>query len=146
CGHTYGNHCIWSMNRVVTDYFPYAWEDVLTHEGAEQIGFVKALRLRRDYFSLRPAQELIVENFAGMGHMVGAMGEGYAYLYAPLGVPFTVNLDPFEGAKCLRALWFDPRTGKEEIFTILPAKGKTLVAPPTQGMGCDWVLVLERMD
>lgn len=146
CGHTYGNHCIWSMNRVPTEYFPYAWEEVLTHEGAEQMGFVKALRLRRGYFSLRPAPELLADNFAGMGHMVAAMGEGYAYLYAPLGAPFTINLDPFEGAKCVRALWFNPRTGEEQIFAALPSKGKTLIAPPTQGMGCDWVLILERMD
>ncbi len=145
CGHTYGNHCIWSMTREPSSYFPYRWEEALTHEGAEQIGFVRKLRLSRDYFSLQGAPELVCENYAGMGHMVAAKGEGYAYVYSPLGLPLTVNLSAFAGAKLLRALWFDPRTGEESIFAILPPQGKTTLAPPTQGKGCDWVLVLEAV-
>ncbi|MCL2479286.1 MAG: glycoside hydrolase family 140 protein, partial [Treponema sp.] len=146
CGHTYGNHCIWSMNRIPTGYFPYAWQEALTHDGAEQMGFVKKLRMSRDYFSLRPAPELLAENFAGMGHMAAAMGDGYAYIYSPLGVPFTVNLDPFDKYDAVRALWFDPRRGSEETITLLPAGGQTLMAPPSQGKGCDWVLVLDTSE
>lgn len=145
CGHTYGNHCIWSMTREPSSYFPFSWEEALTHPGAEQIGFVRQLRLRRDYFSLCPAPELIESNPAGMGHLAAAKGEGYAYVYSPLGTPFTVNLDAFADARQLRALWFDPRTGKEQIFAILPPQGKTMLVPPTQGKGCDWVLVLEAV-
>lgn len=143
CGHTYGNHCIWSMTTEPTSYFPYAWQDALTHIGAEQIGYCRKLRLSRDYFSLRPAPELLVDGFAGMGHMAAAMGDGYAYFYAPLGVPFTVDLGLFGSVKQIKALWFDPRTGEEVAFAVLPPQGKTLLAPPTQGKGCDWVLVLE---
>lgn len=145
CGHTYGNHCIWSMTREPSSYFPYSWQVALTHPGAEQIGLIKKLRLSRDYFSLRTAPELIPNNFSGMGHMVAAKGKDYAYVYSPLGIPFTVALDGFEDAKLLRAMWFDVRTGEESIFAVLPPEGTTTIAPPTQGKGCDWVLILEAV-
>lgn len=146
CGHTYGNHCIWSVNREPTAYFPYTWKEALTHMGAEQIGYAKKLRLSRGYFTLTPAPELIAENFSGMGHMAAAKGEGYAYIYSPLGIPFTVELDHMNTDKNLRALWFDPETGKETLFAVLPPKGRTTLAPPKQGKGCDWVLILEVPD
>lgn len=145
CGHTYGNHCIWSMTKEPTSYFPYKWNEVLEHEGATQMGYLKKLRLSHDYFSFRNAPELIAENFEGMGHMNAGRGDDYGYIYSPLGVPFTVDLGALGKAGFLRASWFDPRTGESEIFAILPAYGKTLLAPPTQGKGCDWVLILEAM-
>ena len=145
CGHTYGHHSIWSMTRDASGYFPYTWEEALTQEGAEQMGFVKELRMRRAYDSLQPAPELLVENFAGMGRMAAARGKDYAYVYTPLGAPFAVNLETFTGAKCVRGLWFNPRTGEETVFGILYPGGTTLVVPPSQGKGEDWVLVLEAI-
>jgi len=44
CGQTYGNHCVWSMTKQPTDYFPLKWDEVLEHEGAEQMAHLKALR------------------------------------------------------------------------------------------------------
>lgn len=142
CGHTYGNHCIWSMTKEPSAYFPFRWQDALEHPGAGQMGFGKQLRLKRDYFSFRPAPELLPENFTGMGHMAAGRGDGYAYLYSPLGVPFTADLSSFAPKKGLKAFWFDPRTGTETLFAILPARGSSLFCPPEQGK--DWVLVLEE--
>lgn len=145
CGHTYGNHCIWSMAKVPTSYFPFTWSEALLHEGAEQIHLIKELRMSHDYFSFRYAPELLADNYAGMGHMVAGRGDDYGYVYSPLGVPFTVNLDVFKGSDKVRAKWFDPRTGKTETFCIFPSVGSSMVAPPTQGKGCDWVLILEEV-
>ena len=145
CGHTYGNHAIWSMTKQPNSYYPYTWEEALTHPGAEQIHFVKQLRLSRDYFSLRPAPELLASQYPGMGHMAAAQGDGYAYVYSPLGAPFALHLDRFPAAKHLRALWFDPRDGQEQVFTVLPPVGQNLFVPPTQGKGCDYVLILEEV-
>lgn len=145
CGHTYGNHNVWSMNREPGSYFPFTWDEVLHHPGAEQMGFVKKLRLSRDYFSLRPAPEILVDSLTGMGHMAAALGKDYAYVYSPLGIPFAVRLDLFENSTQTRAIWFDPRTGEEAVFAILPGCGTTHLAPPTQGKGCDWVLILEAV-
>ncbi len=143
CGHTYGNHAVWSMTKSASEYFPYTWEQALTHAGAEQMKWVKKLRLRRDYASFCPAPGLVVEKFPGMGRMAAAKGKDYAYIYSPLGVPFTVDLSSFSGAKCVKASWFDPRTGEENVFGIFRAGGCSLAVPPSQGKGQDWVLVLD---
>lgn len=143
CGHTYGNHAVWSMTRNASEYFPYTWEQALTHAGAEQMKWVKELRLKREYASLSPAPELLAENFAGMGRMAAAKGMNYAYVYSPLGIPFTVDLAAFAGAKCIKAGWFNPRTGEETMFGILRAGERSAVVPPSSGKGEDWVLVLE---
>lgn len=143
CGHTYGNHSVWSMNTEPSAYFPFTWQDALEHEGACQMSFVKQLRLKRDYFSLRPAPELLAENLPGMGYRTAARGKGYAYVYAPLGLPFTVNLSAMEEAGRLRAAWFDPRKGTEQVFSVLPARGRSVFVPPAPGK--DWVLVLENV-
>lgn len=144
CGHTYGNHSIWSMTKEPTSYFPYTWEQALTHPGAEQMRHVKALRLSHDFFTLEPAPELLATSYAGMGKLAACKGRGYAYVYTPLGLAFTVNLDVMAPAQRLRASWFDPRTGERSVFCVLPAAGQTTLAPPTQGKGCDWVLILEE--
>jgi len=143
CGHTYGNHCIWSMTKDPSPYFPFNWREALTHPGAEQIRFIKDLRLSHDYFSFRHAPELIAQNYPGMGHITAGRGDGYAYIYTPLGLPVTVNLGEF--SHWLRAKWFNPRTGESNVFGILPNDGQTVLVPESQGKGCDWVLVLEEI-
>ena len=144
CGHTYGNHNIWCFNRKPCDYFPYKWTDVLHHPGAEQIHFAKELRLRRDYFSFRPAPELILTQYHGRSHLVAGMGEGYAYIYSPQGLPMDVDPAPL-GAQTIRALWFDPRTGEETVFTAASGTEPDTFVPPTRGEGNDWVLILEKV-
>lgn len=145
CGHTYGHHSIWSMIRELNGYFPYTWQQALTQEGGEQMKWVKELWLKRDGTSLRPTPELLFENFTGMGRMAAALGDCYAYVYSPLGAPFTVNLSVFEGVKCVRGAWYCPRTGEETVFGIFKAGESTLVVPPSSGKGNDWVLVLEAV-
>lgn len=145
CGHTYGNHGMWSMIRNASEYFPCTWEQALTREGAEQMKWVKELRLSRDYESLCAAPELLPENFPGMGRMAAAKGTDYAYVYAPLGESFVVDLKMFSEAKCVKASWFNPRTGEETMFGILKAGECSLVVPPSRGKGQDWVLVLDAI-
>lgn len=143
CGHTYGNNAVWCMNREPTEYWPDLWEEAARHPGAGQMQHLKKLRLSRDYFSLRHAPELMCENYEGMGHMVSAVGNGYGYVYTPLGLPVTVELSQIRPANCIRAFWFNPRTGEEALFSVLPPNGRTTLVPPSSGKGHDWVLVLE---
>lgn len=145
CGHTYGNHCIWSMTKAPGSYFPYTWSEALLHPGAEQIHLIKELRLSHDYFSFRHAPELIAVNYEGMGHLAAGRGDDYGYIYTPLGLAVTVNLSEFTGSGQIRAKWFDCRSGETQVFAILPNRGRTTLVPPTQGKGCDWVLILEEV-
>ncbi|MDD4774866.1 MAG: glycoside hydrolase family 140 protein [Eubacteriales bacterium] len=144
CGQTYGNHCIWSFNDKPSDYFTYNWKDALTHPGAEQFGFAKKLRLSRDFFSLRPANDMVKTHYPSMGHISASMGDRYAYIYSPLGLPFAADLK-IPGGKVLRAAWFDPRNGEEHVFAILNGEGAEYFVPPTTGKGNDWVLILDAV-
>lgn len=145
CGHTYGNHCIWSMNKIKIPYFPFTWDEALVQEGAEQIGYAKKLRQSRDYFSLKPAQELIKNNFSGEAYMAAAKGKDYVYIYSPMGVPFELDLEIFSQAKYYKAIWFNPRTGSEKMYGVLPCTGKSYIVPPVSQEEPDWVLILDAM-
>ena len=144
CGHTYGNHNVWSMTREPSSYFPFTWSEALAHPGAEQMHLVKELRLSHDYFSFRHAPELLAENYPGMGHLSAGRGDDYAYIYTPLGLPVSVNLGELSGSNCLRAKWFHCKSGETTVFSILPSRGQSILVPPTQGKGCDWVLIIEQ--
>lgn len=139
CGHTYGNHCIWGFTKKTESYFPYVWKEALHHEGANQIGFLKTLRLKRDFFSFRPAPELTEDDPAIGGHIAAGRGADYAYIYTPQGQPIRANLDLF-GGKIIRTSWFNPRTGEETFFKLFPPKPALFVSPTH---GEDWLLVLE---
>ena len=139
CGHTYGNHCIWGFNDSAGDYFPFVWQDALEHEAANQIGFLKQLRLSRPFFEFRPAPELVCDDAAVGAHIAAGRGNDYAYIYTPQGQPIRANLELL-GGKIIRSSWFDPRTGKESVFKLFPPK-QVLFVPPS--FGDDWLLILE---
>ena len=144
CGHTYGNHSMWCCNTNPSEYFPYHWQEVLTHPAAEQIHFLKQLRMRGDYASFHPAPEVLVNQYEGEGHLAAACGKGYCYVYSPLGEGIVVDCTRIAApGNVLRAFWFNPRTGEETLFGIYPIQGENRFVPPTRGKGEDWVLILE---
>jgi len=143
CGHTYGNHCIWSFNREPADYFPFHWRDALTHEGAVTMRYAKELRESRDYFSLKAAPELADDN-GGLMHISCAMGNDYAYVYSPLGAPVNVHFDVM-GCETVKVSWFNPRNGHIKPFMLLPGKGSGFMVPPSSDKGNDWVLVMDKL-
>ena len=145
CGHTYGNHCVWSMNKETSDYFPYRWKDVLYHEGALTMRYARELRESRDYFSLKPAPELVDDNGGITAHVAVAKGDGYAYIYSPMGAPVNVHFGKL-GFDPVKASWFNPRNGQTKTFAIIPGHGSGLMVPPSCGKGNDWVLILDRME
>lgn len=141
CGNTYGNHNIWSMNAEPVPYFPFRWQEALLHPGAEEAHIAADLRYSRPYFEFRSAPELVRDDSAVMAHFAAGRGEKYAYIYSPLGLPIRACLDKLTD-RSLRASWFDPRTGSETLFALVPPR-ETLFVPPTSGKGQDWVLVLD---
>jgi hypothetical protein len=144
CGHTYGNHSIWKFNTEPQAYWPYRWQEALHHEGAKQIANIAKLRMSRPYFEFRPAPELVADDPAAMAHQCAGRGGKYAFAYTPLGLPIRAYLDKL-GGKAVRASWFDPRTGETKPFAILPPV-ETLLVPPSQGKGNDWVAVLDVLE
>lgn len=142
CGHTYGNHCIWGFNENISAYYPFTWREALQHPGANQIAFLKKLRLERSFFDFHPAPELVQDDPSIGGHFAAGRGENYAYIYTPLGQPIKANLNLL-GGKIIRANWFNPINGEETKLKLFPPK-QTLFVPPIYGE--DRVLILEIME
>lgn len=141
CGHIYGNHATWSFNTVIENYWPFKWQDVLKHPGAEQMKYLYQLRMSRDYFSFRPAPELVEQEITSTNYQSAGRGDKYAYIYTPMGLPITVNLNLL-GAYIIKANWYNPRTGEITVYKILPAN-KCVCKPNIDQEGNDWVLILE---
>jgi hypothetical protein len=143
CGNTYGNHSIWSFTTKTTDYFPVTWYEAILHKGAQESYYAMKLRYSRPYFELVNDTSLVDQTDVRMAYFASAKGQDYAYIYSPLGEAFTAHLGIFkENNKGLRASWFNPRTGEEELFAIVSADDFRFV-PPTSGKGQDWLLIID---
>lgn len=143
CGHTYGHRAVWCFHANVSEKDSYHWQSALDDIGAMQMQHLKKLRLSRPYFEFRRADELLKEQTRGMGHQCAARGEHYAFIYSPLGLPIYTDLESF-GGQCIKASWYNPRTGEEKVFAMV-TWAETLFVPPTSGKGNDWILILDRM-
>ena len=143
CGQTYGNHAVWSMNTNVTDYFTFKWNEVLNHPGAEQFHLAARLRLSRPFFELKAANDLLVGESCAKPTTVAARGKDYAFVYSPLGLPFTVNLAKM-GSPRITASWYDVKTGEITVDGVY-GPNVTRFAPVKQGKGNDIVLILDNL-
>ena len=76
--------------------------------------------------------------------IASAMGDGYAYIYSPMGAPVNVHFGKL-GFDTVKASWFDPRNGRLTPCMVVPGRDSGLMAPPSCGRGNDWVLVLDRL-
>ena len=147
CGHTYGHHCVWRMVREPSDYFPCTWQEGLRAPGADQLRHLVRLRLEHEPFDFREARDLLVgDAYDGQAHLAAARAGHRAYVYSPLGLPFTVDCHGFSGKAPLRAWWLNPRSGERTLFGVYPPSGRQTFVPPSQGRGHDWTLILDDRD
>lgn len=151
CGHTYGNNNIWQMyeyGRKPNVYPRSDWKSALSHPGATQMGYLRALLETRDFRLLEPKPDLLL-NGPGKGFdkmMAAAASDGsYAYIYTPNGRPPQVDMNIL-GKDLYTFKWFDPRTGAVSEPQALKAIQQQSFKPPTSGPDQDWVLVLELKD
>ncbi|SHF65864.1 Putative collagen-binding domain of a collagenase [Caldanaerobius fijiensis DSM 17918] len=144
CGHTYGNHNIWSMNTTSEPYFPMTWKEALFRPGASQLKYLKSLIESRPFFERIPAQDILEENYTGAHHMRATRGERYAFIYSPSGLKIKARSGILNGTKVL-AQWYNPRTGEFSRIGEYENKGCIDFMPPSRGRGDDWVLVLDAV-
>lgn len=151
CGHTYGNNNIWQMWAPGRDTVIWAdtpWWDALEHPGSFQMAHVRRLFESRPWTSLLPAQDALVDaprHGPAKVRLAVAADRRFAFAYAPLGDPFTVDLERV-GSRRVRQTWFDPRYGTAHTFHTGCNTGYMTFTPPTRGNACDWVLVLDDPD
>ncbi len=145
-GHTYGCHPIWQfavpgLGRGDTRN---SWYDVLDLPGAWNMQHGRKLMESYDFFSRRPAPEIILTPQTDIkDYAVATRGKDYAFVYLPYGSSIDVSLEKIPGARRVKLSWFDPRTGEKKLIKRVRAKGIYKAEPPTSGHGYDWILILE---
>ncbi len=148
CGHTYGHNSIWQMYSEGRDPIIGAtvpWNEAMDHPGAFQMRHLRKLFTVRPFHKLIPDQSILLQASADAGAKVRAAvssDRSFAIIYSPRGKPFTVNQDVIKASK-LKSIWFDPRYGISHPIHTGNTFATQTYAPPTQGRGNDWILILE---
>lgn len=155
CGHTYGHNSVWQMwtpdRTPVLDAF-LNWRDALEQPGARQMIHARRLLEARPFLTRIPDQDLLVPD-PRAPHLIPGAGRAffaatrdtdgtYAFVYAPVGRPFTVDTSRLS-ARHLRAAWFNPRDGTTTRINEFANPGRATFTPPTPGEALDWVLLLD---
>ncbi|HTI73220.1 MAG TPA: glycoside hydrolase family 140 protein [Candidatus Limnocylindria bacterium] len=153
-GHTYGHHSVWQMASaahapVNNPLLP--WSEAVNQPGAAQMQYGRALIESRPFLTRIPDDSVIVTGKiptsvpgAGRYHFSATRDiEGtYAFVYAPVGRPFSVHMDAIKGNK-VKAWWFNPRDGKAREIGTFENQGEREFVSPDRGEMIDWVLVLD---
>lgn len=141
-GHTYGHHCIWSMNTEQKEYFIMHWNEAIFRPGGRQMQYLRKLVESRPFFERIPDQDLLVENYPGANHLQATRGSSYAFVYTPCGLNIRVNMGRISGSQVV-AHWYDPRNGKAQRIGTFENSGVREFIPPSRGRKDDWVLILD---
>lgn len=151
CGHTYGCHPIWQFyNPELYEPITWArvsWKEALHLPGAGQMQFLRQLMETHPFLVRIPDPTLVLSPTQNpLARIVATRDTDgtYALLYLPLGGKVVVNPTSIRADR-VRALWFDPRTGKSEIIGERSTRSDLEFEAPSWGPGNDWVLVIERV-
>lgn len=146
-GVSYGAHGVWSWQTIPAEPTGHAgagiaqpWHEAIDLPGSGQMGYLAAVLRDVEWWTLKPAQELLDEQ-PGTGdpalHIaVASTATGDVIAYAPRGG--TIKLRQIDPIDAFRASWVDPRTGAVSAAEPV-ADGH--YETPDDG---DWVLVLKR--
>lgn len=147
-GQSYGCHAVWQMfkeGREPINKPLRPWSVALNLPMANQAKHLKNLMLSRPFLTRIPDQSIVVEEQIDNEEYVIATrdSEGtYAMVFFPTGKPSHLKLDAIKG-ESLKTWWYDTRTGYATEGEVLKNSVKTLITPPSQGKGNDWVLVVD---
>ena len=151
CGHTYGHASVWQMWDV--DHEPVLgavvpWFEALDHPGAFQMKHLRTLFEARPFDQLQPDQSLILSGPFNPGAKIRsarASDGSFAIIYSPEGETFTLDKSRLNAGKS-REIWYDPRYGISFVIHTSNTFGIQTYTPPTSGLNCDWILIIEDAD
>lgn len=149
-GVTYGNQCVWQMydeGRMPVAFPEMPWHAAIDRPGAVQMGHLRRLMASRPFLTARGDQGVLTTNAPNNdAHIRALRGDGFVFVYLPVGQSVTLSLGAMHGRKLI-GWWFDPRTGRAtRIGEVESTDGPTFDAPGEPGVGNDWVLVLDERD
>ncbi|TKC10119.1 DUF4038 domain-containing protein [Pedobacter polaris] len=149
-GYTYGHNSIMQFYKKTDPkpaYGPHdEWFVAMNSLGAKQMIHLKNLMLSRSYFDRVPDQSLIAgTNGERYERVIATRGAAYVMAYTYTGKDFSLNMGRIDGTK-VKALWYDPRTGKSTAIGEVENKGIQNFNPPGEPKdGNDWVLILDKI-
>jgi hypothetical protein len=144
-GVTYGHHSVWQMvapGRASRGGPTMYWDEALHRPAALQMQHLRALLESRPIPGRVPDPSLVLDALDGHERIEATRGDGYLFVYSAAGQPFTLVLGKIAGAE-LVAHWWNPRTGSAIPLERFPNQGQRSFRPPSEGLGSDWVLVVD---
>ncbi len=152
-GITYGANGIWPWIQKQGDLIenhrnpdgrgPSTWHKSIEFLGSHQIGMLSEFIQQYDWWTLKPATELLVGDPTLQGYnqfisIVSDTAQNVIMGYVPHAMPFSLRLS---SSKRYELHWFDPITGKMKEGKYKMSDGMAQFEPPNDQ---DWVLVLSR--
>jgi len=149
-GHTYGHVNMWRFNVPGVDQakehfqmMDLHWRQVMDFPGAFQMTYVRSLMLSRPQKGRIPYQELLIDNPEQGARMRACLGDGYAFIYTPYGMPIKIKLSALSWSD-YSCWWYDPRTGAaSSIDSKIGSKSHSFAPPGRPYRGNDWILVID---
>ncbi|MGE5295843.1 MAG: glycoside hydrolase family 140 protein, partial [Solirubrobacterales bacterium] len=144
-GHTYGCHAVWQFltpERSPVGKARGNWREAMDLPGAAQMKHVRTLMESRPMLSRVPDQSLVENAGASAERIMAARGDGYAFIYLPIGGEVHVNLGGL-GWLRISASWFDPRSGRTTPIGTYRVSDQQVFTTLTQGRGNDWMLIID---
>jgi hypothetical protein len=147
CGFAFGNHAVWQMyapGRIPINGPLYYWYEAIHRPAAAQMQYVRALIESRPQLSRIPDQSLVIDTLSDYERIQATRGDGYAFIYTGAGIRFNVRMGKISGSQA-KAYWYNPRNGSSNTIGIFENTGTREFVPPYEGLGSDWVLVLDDL-
>jgi Protein of unknown function (DUF4038)/Putative collagen-binding domain of a collagenase len=152
-GHVYGCGPVIWFSRKGGDFFSafHSWREALDLQGANEMGWLRALIESRPMLERVPDQGLLADEGGCAAERIEATrGLRYAFIYSAYGRDIVVYMDKLSADK-VKASWYDPRTGKTSVIGTFEGKGKQTFTPPlpvnspVPSQREDWVLILDNV-
>lgn len=144
-GVTYGDHAVWQMyapGREPVNGPLYFWNEAIERPGAKQMRHVRTLLESRPMLTRTPDQSLLVDALDGAEHIQAIRGPDHLFVYSAAGRPFTLKLGRISGTR-VTGYWYNPRNGTSTRIGTFDNAGTREFVPQYDGLGSDWVLVLD---
>ena len=133
---------MYAPGRVPVNGPLFFWEEAILRPGAAQMRHVRTLIESRPMLSRVPDASLVSDTLAGWERVQPARGADYLFVYSAAGRPFTVTMGRISGAR-EKAYWYNPRNGTSWEIGTFDNTGTREFTPQHDGLGSDWVLVLD---
>jgi hypothetical protein len=146
-GHIYGENSV--MQFWAPGVAPYRdipvihWKQALFRPGATQLRHLRNLIESRPSLGRVPDQSVLsgsAEEFNDRRQ--ATRGADYLFVYATSGSVVELQMGRISGER-VSVWWFNPRDGSATLIGERANTGKALFQPPSNGIGQDWVLVVD---